>query len=592
MKRTLAIAAVVALAACGPKSMFKLSADENNRYALEETLKKRKLPDQPSPINVARQPRVFLVEKNQTIVAFDLAANKPMWKQAADLQSRICVGGDFVVEVEGKSLVARDQLSGAVRWKEGIDGTFVGASADRDRAYLVSAEGGVHWISALSGSSGKVLWKLDASGKLGSPVAQGGLLYVPFLDQWLAILDGQTGEQYTRLRGTDETISMLRATSQTVYYGSKKGVFRLDARSASGSREQSTYGTVKIPPQLERATYGRDIYDPVQAKYSAFDRARVLYAAAANEGGPMVLQNDGYAIHYFRYVLGYRKDGTLSWAYAHPRVELVASEHLSTVLAGVSTTGEVVAIDPTSGAIRARITAGSGAQVTGATFDADGWSPTGETAAVETVTALVSIARDRDARFDGMKELAVQELAKLPGETVTTELLGILADHNANLRLKDTVVGLLVNRKDPASLLVLAQQLDVHPDFLTKTDNDAVAPVAKAIAGLAGIKLEAKHVDAALAGLTWHLESASSGIPELVQIIDAMHAIGNGAERPALDSHLLLYHADDELAADASWSKAIVTALRDGGPAEREVLRQVAADPRTKRALVDAIVSP
>jgi hypothetical protein len=52
----------------------------------------------------------------------------------------------------------------------------------------------------------------------------------------------------------------------------------------------------------------------------------------------------------------------------------------------------------------------------------------------------------------------------------------------------------------------------------------------------------------------------------------------------------LLYHADDDLGADAAWDRAIVIALENhGGPGERELLRQVAADPRTKPDLVAVI---
>jgi hypothetical protein len=75
-----------------------------------------------------------------------------------------------------------------------------------------------------------------------------------------------------------------------------------------------------------------------------------------------------------------------------------------------------------------------------------------------------------------------------------------------------------------------------------------------------------------------------------VFVIDAMAAIGGGKERMALGSHLLLYHADDDLGSDPAWGKAIVLALENhGGPGERELLRQVAADPRTKPGLVAII---
>ena len=587
-------AALVLTTACGGKTAFRLSSDENNHYALGEALGKRQLPDQPSPINATREPRVFVLEAGQpskTIVAYDLQGARVLWKADADVQSRIAVGGDFIVEVEGKQLVARDQSRGAVRWKVAIDGNVIGTTADKDRAYMTWRDGGRWRLAAFEGGTGKELWSENAEGQLGAPAAQGGLLYVPFLSQWLAIVDGKSGEQITRLRGIDEQISMLRVTSRDAFYGSKRGVFRLDASSASGKREQATYGKVVIPAQLEHTSYGRDVYDPVQQQYSAADRARVLFTAGPSTAiGAMPLVGDVYAIHYFRYILGYGLDGALRWAYAHPRSQLVASEATGAVIAAVSIDGTIVAIEPQTGAVRARLSLGTTAQVLGATFDADGWAPRQLSEPTETIAALVAIARDHDARFDRVKELAVGALATLPGAEVTSDLLGVLGDNRAPAHLKDVVVDLLIARKDPSSLGVLTEQLAVHADFIAKTEPDTLGPVAKAMAGLAGVALDARQVAVALAALASHLDAPTTQAVDLVAVIDAMSAIGGGAQLQILTSHLLLYHADEELGANAAWAKAIAIALAaHGGPAEREVLRQVAADPRTVPMLASAI---
>jgi len=589
--RRLAIVCVL-LAACGGTATFRLSSDENNAYALDETLARRHLPETPTPVNSSGQPRVFVLAAGnpKTIVAYDLAIDKLLWKAEADVQSRIAVGGDFIVALEGRKLVARDQGRGAPRWTVDIDGAFVGAAADRERAYLVTKDGNTWWLAAYDGSSGGQLWKRDASGQLGAPAAHGGVVYVPFLSQWLSIVDGRTGAHLTRLRGVDEQISMLRVTSQVAYFGSKQGVFRLDHRSASGKRDRASYGQVKIPAQLERTSYGRDAYDPIQAAYTAADRSRVLWSSEATDSGPMKLTGDGYAIHYFRYLLGFDLKGELRWAYSHPRVELVASEHTGHVIVGVSTTGEIVAIDPNTGAVRARKNLGTTAPVIGATFDADGWSPSSQSEPTETVPALVAIARDHDARFDRVKELAVAALAKLPGTQVTSELLAVLSDDRAPQRLKDTVVDLLVQRKDPGSLPVLMAQLAVHADYLLRTQPDDLGPVAKAIAGLRDLELDRTQVAATLAALQSHLDAATTGTNDLVYVIDAMAAIGGPAARPALWSHLLLYHADDDLGADPAWQKAIVLALDSkSGPGDRALLRHVAADPRTQPGLASLI---
>jgi outer membrane protein assembly factor BamB len=587
--KTLLVLALVA--ACGPKSGFTLTAHDNDRGELTAALAQRQLPEQPVPVNNARQPRVFVVEAGtpKTIVAYDLAGASALWKADADVQSRIAVGGDFIVEREGKQLVARDQQKGSVRWKVDLDGDLVGATADKDRAYATWHEGSRWYLAAYDGASGSQLWKTDAEGELGAPRAQGGVVYSPFLKQWLSILDGKTGKHLARVRGLDQQISVVRVTSQVAYFGSRRGIFRLDARAFSGQQNASTYGETKIPPQLDRATYGPDLYDAVQDSYTAADRARVLWSSEPSEG-PIKFTNGGYAVHYFRYVFGFDLAGDMRWAYSNPRVELVASEHTGKAILAVSSTGDVVALDPATGAEIAREKLGTSAQVLGATFDADGWAPSGQPQPVDTVAALSEIARDRDARFDRVKELAVQALAKLPGAEVTKQLLEILADNRAPQKLKDTVVDVLIDRKDPASLPVLTEQLAVHTDWIAKTEPEALGPVARAIAGLGGAKLPKDQVTAAVAALRSHLDAPATQVGDLVFVIDALAAIGQGAERPALSSHLLLYHADDELGADPAWQKAIVTALEvHGGPGERELLRQVAQDPRTKSGLATLI---
>jgi outer membrane protein assembly factor BamB len=593
MKR-LAIVTLLVLTACAHNGVFKLSSDENNAFALDKALAARQLPAQPTPVNTSGQPRVFVLAAGapRTIIAYDLAAGNVLWKTDADVQSRIAVGGDFIVEVEGKQLVARDQARGAPRWKVDLGGTFVGAAADRERAYLVTKSGNTWYLAAYSGSNGSQLWKHDAPGQLGAPAAHGGVVYVPFLSQWLSILDGRTGDQLTRLRGIDEQISTLRVTSNVAYYGSKQGIFRLDSRSVSGKRDQSSYARFKVPPQLERTIYAPDAYDPIQQAYTANDRARTLFASEPSDTGPLHVTGDGYVVHYFRYLFGLGVDGQLRWAYSQPRVELVATDHTGAVVVGVSTAGDIIAVDPQTGSLRAKKSLGIAQQVVGATFDADGWAPSSEHAPAETVAALVSIARDHDARFDRVKELAVISLAKQPGPEVTAELLAVLSDDRAPQRLKDTVVDLLTQRHDPASLPVLTEQLAVHTDYLKGTEPDTLGPIAKAIAGLGqpDVTLDGKQVNEALVALQYHLDAATTASPELAWVIAAMAAIGHGAERPALISHLLLYHGDDDLGGDAGWQKAIVTALAtNASPADRAALAYVASDPRTKPGLAQQI---
>jgi outer membrane protein assembly factor BamB len=102
---------------------------------------------------------------SKTIVAYDLQSGNVMWKADGDVASRISVGGDFIVELEGKQLVARDQARGQPKWRFSVPGTFVGATADKDRAYIVYKSGTAWWLAGIDGNTGKELWKLDAQGE-------------------------------------------------------------------------------------------------------------------------------------------------------------------------------------------------------------------------------------------------------------------------------------------------------------------------------------------------------------------------------------------------------------------------------------------
>ena len=598
MKKSIATAAVIALVAgCGGAQTFGLTSDDNNQAALGRALAVRQLPDKATPENATGKPMLFavLAGKQRKMVAYDLTTGKPTWTVDADVQSRVEVGDDFVVAREGSQIVARNLGDGAVRWKHGVTGEVMGLAADGERAYVTVANTAgdkpVWTLTALDADSGSPAWSADSPGQLGGPAAQGGLVMSPFLKQWLSILDARTGQPLTRIRGIDEEIGFVRTTSDAAWFGSSQGVFRLDGAAASGQRAQSSYGTAKLPKQLARADWGRDGFDAVQAGYTAADRTRILWRAAPAGEGPLVFQDGLIAVHYFRYLFGYSVDGELKWAYSQPRVELVGSAHAGSVLVAISQQGDVIALDPGTGKMRWQGELGAEGRVLGATFDADGWAPEGDIAvgASGTVGALIAIARDRDARFADVKELAVSALANLPGKEVSAELLGMIQDARTPPKLRETAVEVLVSRRDASALDVYAKALSVRADYISNTRPVAVAEVARVVAGLAGPDLEKADAEArkaAVDGLVLQLEAPESTNVELFEIVRALAAIGGGAELPALRRQLLAYRADPQFGGDPKLVKVVIDALLAGGGAEdRETVAFVAEDPRTYEAV-------
>jgi hypothetical protein len=590
---TVGAALAVGAAGCGPKSVFNLTAEDNNADALARALAVRTLPPTPGPLNARKAPLVFAVATGspRQLIAFDLAANQQLWSIDADIQSRVHVGGELVVAREGQGVTVRNLADGGVRAQIAIPGELVGATTDGEQVYAVwsSARGAkTMWTVAAFTPDGGLRWKNDSPGALGAPAAQGGLVLLPFLRQWLSIIDARHGNQITRIRGVDEEIGVLRLTSDAAFFGSKSGVFRLDERAAAGTRAGATYGHATLPPELATAEYGRDMFDPVQAGYSAFDRKRVLWRAAPGGDGPMRFTDDIVGVHYFRFLFGLGPDGGLRWAYSQPRVELVASEHAGTVLVGLAADGALVALDPVTGAVRASETITAKAPLIGATFDCDGWSPTGSGEAPATLQALVQIARDRDARFEGVKQYAVASLSKLEGPDVTRDLLAIIQDPRTPAKLSETVVGLVIARKDPAGLPALLAALQPQRDYLEDTGPIALSVVARAIAALKDVELPIDQRAQAVVALTAQLDDPATPARDRLELVRAMIAIGKGSERTRLRRELVTYRADPDTGVDAELVATLCSALAAGDQQDRETLRLIAEDPRSVPAVATA----
>ncbi len=582
---------LILLAACGPKSVFGLTSDDNNADALGKALAVRKLPSAPRYHNALGKPLVLAVVSGtpKKLVAWDADAGAALWTVDADVQSRVSVAGELVVAREGKQIVVRNVRDGKQRGAISVGGDLVGATTDGDQVYVTWQSQGAtkpKWTLAAFGPDGGERWRNDAPGALGAPAAQGGLVFSPFLKQWLSVLDARSGAQLTRVRGIDEEIAFVRITSDATWFGSKAGIFRLDVKAASGTRTGSTYGTTQLPAQLTSATYDRDAFDPVQAGYTAFDRKRILWRAAASGDG-FAFEGDIVAVHFFRFLFGMTRTGELKWAYSHPRVELVASEHAGNVVVAVGADGSLVALDPASGATRASSKLSAGGQILGATFDCDGWAPASAGDPPATVQALVAIARDRDARFDEIKQFAVGVLAKLEGPDVAKDLLAIVQDGRTPAKLRESVIELLVARKDPAGLPSLLAALEPRYDFITGSEPVAVAVVARAVGALGDRGISDDDRAKAIKVLAAQADDPATPAGDRFELVRAMIAVGQGAERPRLRSLLMMERADPALGREAKLVEVIAMALAAGSAEDRETLRFVASDARTVDAVAE-----
>jgi PQQ-like domain len=567
-------AAALALVAAGcGEAAFSAHARDNDVGDIA-----RALAASTAPAPRGGHPMAFLVTEGK-LVGYDLADAKIAWQQPADVRSRVMVGAGVLAHRQGdRELVTRAAATGDVRATVALlpDETFVGAALDGDRlVYVVQTADKRARLVALDGA-GKPLWQRETESALGAPAARGGLVAVPFAHQNLSLLDGATGRELARVRATDEEIAFARALPEGIYYGAARGVYRLDDKSAAGSRAGSSYAEARLPGEQVRTAYHWDGYAPAQSAIGAFDRNRLLWRGREAGAG---FRDDLAVLHSYRFFFAFdARAGKLRWVYAHPRTDVVASEDAGSAIVFVSADGDLGLLDPATGA--ARIIQRTGLRVAGASFDADGLA-TGATAPPpndeEVARTLEQIVWDRDARFAAVKVFAVDALGGVPGLPVSAALLKIVraapGPGGVPPAAQQRAGEALVARKDRAAVPLFIEALREHYDFLEDRQPRGVGVLARALAAL-DVKEAAPLVAA-------HLADHETPSRALADLTTTLAQLGGADAARALREFLLTYHADPAFAVDPAPLAVAGEALIQAGGDARATVAFVADDKRT-----------
>ncbi len=571
MRRAL-VALALCAAGCG-EAAFSAHARDNDVGDIG-----RALAASAAPAARGAHPMAFLVGDGK-LVGFDLADGRIAWQAAGDVKSRVSVGDGAILHRQGeRELVVRAAATGEVRLTVRVpaEETLVGATLDGDKLVYVVETAEKHAAVVALDATGKQRWRRETPSALGAPAARGGLVAVPFAHQNLALLDGASGRELARVRATDEEIAWTRATPEGIYYGGARGVYRLDDKSAAGSRAGSSYAEAKLPGEQVRTAYHWDGYQPAQAAIGAFDRNRLLWRGRDGGAG---FRDDLAVLHSYRFFFAFdAAKGKLRWAYAHPRTDVVASEDAGTAIVFASADGDVGLIDPASGAVR--LVARTGLRLQGASFDADGVTagatatpPTEE----EVARTLEQIVWDHDARFGPVKVFAVDALGGVPGLPVSRALLKIVrastGPGGVPPTARDRAGAALVARQDRAVVPDLLAALAEHYDFLEDKQPRGVDVLARALA-----RLDVKEAAPLLAA---HLLDHETPEPALKDIAEALAHLGGPDAEHALRELLLEYHADPAFLLDPAPLYVAGGALIHAGVEARRAVAFVVDDKRT-----------
>jgi outer membrane protein assembly factor BamB len=577
--RHLALVALLA-AGCGEPT-FSVHRGDNSLQDLNQAMQKGAKPAQ-GPTNATGHAMAFLVTPPPTrLVAYDMVDAKALWTVETDITSRVSVGREQVYHRVGDDrIVGRDVRTGAQVWTWTVPpgSHLLGLAGDERQAYVITYrdEGSRRHSTIRAVRNGSVAWTQEAVGRIASPAAAGGLVYVPFLSQYLAVLDANSGAELARLRPGREMVTFARTLPEGVFYGDQ-GVYLLNGRSVKGKRSESAFRTAKLPEDIVRTFYYWDGYNPAQLRYSAFDRNRLLWRCdVAGEGfdfrGALVIAS-------FRFLFAFDPAlGQLRWAHAHRGGDVAASEHLGKTVAFAASNGELVALDVTSGT---KIWSGkAGVPVIGATFDADGFQPAGASPqpAESLAVVLRRIVWDPDRRFVAVKVFAIDALSRMPGTEVSRELLKVVTKEGIPRELYNRAGDALVARKDPGVLADLINALKVRYDYADASKPRGLEILARALAAL--------ETNQGLDLLIDHLMDPETSLVAVREIAVAATRAKARVAIPPMRDYLTTYRADPAFSADPGPIIAVVEGLLQiGGSKERQLLKFVADDPRTVEKL-------
>ena len=563
MRRLLAL---TLLAGCGGAQQLTLSGVDNDPAALRQALA-----SQTAAAPAPSRAMAYALLADGRIAAHDLEARSDLWTVTAAVKSRIVVAGSFLVAREDDGLTARSVDDGRKLWTQPLPAgmALTGLAADADRAFALVTDGKTDWTLLAYDATGKLVWRSPSPGALGAPAAARGLVYLPFLNQWLAILDARTGNELVRLRQEDEAVSWVRAGTDGVTFGSR-GVLRLDENAASGRRGPGRYVAARLPGFASLLMH-LDAFHPAAATYSALDRTRLLWRVTPD----MHFADDTVVLVAQRYAFGLDPEtGMARWGRI-ARNDVVAAEDTGAAVLVVGLGGEIVGLDKKTGAIT---DGGSfGARVLGVTFSAEGWRPrAGEPEPAEpAVKAMASIATDRDTRFGAAKMFAVEQLALLPGLEPARALIAIVEDPRTSVDVARAAGDALVERRDPEAVPLYVEALATHADFVAGKSPRGVEVLARALGALGAPEGQT--------ALVAHLQDPATPVGAVQEIARALVAMQAKGSVPALTSVLLLHRCDARFSAVAEAVADAVAAL--GGAAGREILTFVASDPRTAPSL-------
>jgi hypothetical protein len=592
MKRA-ANLALLCLSACAAQSFqpqFKARPMPSEQTVLAEVSAGKPRDERPVAVGITSAP--------ERLFAWDLSAGV-LWERTVRAKSAPIVVADAIVLAEADGITVRDLASGDVRAVIDDEGELVGADGE-GRALVVSisyqgsdARSAIVYVDGTS-----VRWRQSLQLPAGIPALINGRVLVPWATQRLSVLDARDGAELVRWHMNNTVLGHVRVDRGRVYVG-QLGLMRLDSQILQKGTDPALYTPFKrsLPGQPAML---RDGYAKVPEPDNAQHRLQLDWRIGAG-GAEMSAENDLLALRFYRllFALDARSDairwvrtfdhdlvgaaiepGGLFIADSAGRLSFLDNSGVTRMERDLGRPLQVLSIRP-GGWVPAAAAPPAPAAQPGAPADAaaPAASPaTGGETPPSMREQLYAAATLADDRIGAGRAYAVEHLARMPDDAVTTHLVAVCSDRKSPEPVQLAACSHLGERANGGDQIVEA--LRRRASFLEGAEPPPVGALAKA-AGQMQLKQAAPL-------LVSHMEDPNTDAADLVPLLETLARLGHKPAAGAIERFVRMHHAEPE---GSELQPALLAAMHALGTlrarGSRGSLDDLARDPLTPQPVRD-----
>lgn len=571
-QKTLGLFAIALLTACGgdaskPKTFSTDWLDDGGK-SIANVYQRLRAAAPAATSDVA----VAVAGNGDKVVGVPLAGGAP-WTFQHAVDARPVVAGGVVVVSGGNEVVALDASSGKRIWARPTGGMpLLGAGDDGRMTALTFSRASSSTVLVVD-RGGQVKQQIETASPVGAPAVLGGVVFVPWANQYVSALDGTTGEELGRAVLRDK-VTHATTIGGSLYFGEVAFV-RFDERipaASSGGASRVAIPSRELPGTPRLRAPGTE---KVPAVANARDRDRLFARPVPGERAGVSIDSSRFYASYFQIVMGFdAARGTLTWVHTHP-TEILGGEAVSGGLAVCDDTGKVQVLDARDGSVTSEVSFGEPIKscvVHADTFRAKASAGGGKALAAQIQEALAT----KEATLATAQRLLLRELATQTDAGATKTLIDIASDPRAAPVLVSDARTAIATRRNGANHMIAA--LGRHYDFLKDVlASPPVGPMADALAAM--------KEGTASPLLASYLSDPAVTDDDVKRTAAALVVLATKDELPALEQFFAAYRGtaeNEELAAAVTSAAAAIVRLdpKDG----RALVEEAAKDPNTVEA--------